>query len=106
MVQGYTQDEQFFFLFQVSSQRRRADACAWDKCRKPKRLRHWSFSRVNGQSERPEVIGVPSFVAGGGDRDTPGWGKEAFGFAQIIAKDVVDGLMDRAIFIGLEELGG
>ena len=52
------------------------------------------------------MVGMTCFVAGGGDGDASGWGKETFGFAEIIAQCVVNWLMDGAVFVGLKELGG
>src|SRR3954463_13224052 len=48
-----------------------------------KRRRDWGFGGVDGECERPEVIGRAGFVAGRGNRDAPGWGEEAFGFAKV-----------------------
>ena len=61
---------------------------------------------VDGEGEGPEVVGVAGLVGGGGDADFAAGSGDAFGFAEVFAEVVVDGLMDGVVFVGLEELSG
>ena len=52
------------------------------------------------------MVGVAVGVAGGGNGDSAGGADDAFGFAEVVAELGIDGDFDRAVFEGLEELGG
>ena len=69
--------------------------------------RHRCFrGGLQGEGEAPEVVGVAGFVAARGNADAAAGGGDFFGFAEVVAEAGVGGVLDAAVFVGLQQLDG
>ena len=59
-----------------------------------RRLGGRGLGGVDGQGEGPEMVGVAGGVASGGNGDAARGADETFGFAEVVAEDLVDGMLD------------